>query len=38
MIFFPPEFAVSHKYLHDHGVYETSNNIAWTPEDAWLER
>jgi hypothetical protein len=38
MIFFPPEFAVSQKYLHDHGVYETPNTIAWTPEDAWLEK
>ena len=38
VLFCPPEFAASQPNVRNHGVYETTNAIAWTPEDAWLER
>lgn len=38
VLFCPPEFAISQPNVNDHGFYMTTNNIAWTPEDAWLAK
>jgi ABC-type transport system substrate-binding protein len=37
-LYCPTEFAVSQKYVHNHGLEETPNSILWTPEDVWMER
>ena len=38
MIFKRYNAAISQKYVHNHGFYETPNEAWWTPEDVWLAR
>jgi peptide/nickel transport system substrate-binding protein len=32
------ESSACQKYIHNHGINDTANSGAWTPEDAWLEK
>jgi hypothetical protein len=34
----PSEFAISQKYVHNHGYMETPNTALWTPEEVWLDK
>jgi peptide/nickel transport system substrate-binding protein len=38
MIFKRYNAAVSQKYVHSHGFYETPNEASWTPEDVWMDK
>jgi peptide/nickel transport system substrate-binding protein len=32
------DFAISQRYVHNHGFLDTPDSAWWTPEEAWLEK